>query len=34
MTYEVKHGASQDTVHREVDTSKHEVQPMKAKVTQ
>jgi hypothetical protein len=31
-TYEVKHGASKNTVHREVDSSKHEVQPMKPKV--
>ena len=34
MTYKVEHGASQDTVYREVDASKHKVQPMEAKVTQ
>jgi hypothetical protein len=34
LTYEVKHGASQHTVHRKVDASKHKVQPMEAKIAQ
>jgi hypothetical protein len=34
MTYKVEHGASQDTIHCEVDATKHKVQSMEAKVAQ